>query len=279
MEWVYGRTIAQNSNEDIPQLFKNISHLLSREISASANMGALCNKAVDLIYDFVTPQSDFWDSIKGATNEFVKGLLPQAEAFINQSKTVQGKFQRACALAATGNVSPLGAPLAGKAFAFPEAIGIMDGTGRLPTFVGDAYAAVRQSQRVLYVTDNAGEIGFDTLLVSRLKDMGKNVTVVVKEPSFFEDATLADAIFFNLNSIADRIVAVNKVFVPGKDRSTVDRAFRQSDLIISKGTGNFEALFGETKGKSALYLLKIKCESVSRLTNIREGRFVVILDK
>jgi uncharacterized protein with ATP-grasp and redox domains len=279
MEWVYGRAIAQNRNKDIPQLFKNIARLLSHEISVSANMGALCNQAVDLIYEFVPAQSDFWDGIKGATNRYVRGVLPQAEAYVNKAKTPQGKFQRACALAATGNVSPLGAPQAGKAFAFPEALAIMAGKGPLPVVTGDVYEAALQSRRVFYVTDNAGEIGFDTVLVSRLKDMGKNVTLVVKEPAFFEDATRADAVFFNLDHMADKVVTVNRVFVPGKGKSAVDQAFRESDLVISKGTGNHEALRGETQGKAAIYLLKIKCEPISRDMGIREGRFVVKLDE
>jgi uncharacterized protein with ATP-grasp and redox domains len=279
LEWVYGRAIAQNRKKDIPPLFKNIARLLSHEINASANMGVLCNRAVDLIYEYVPPQSDFWEGIKGETNRYVKGLLPQAEAYVNKARTPRGKFQRACALAATGNVSPMGAPVAGKAFVFPEALAIMAGKGPMPAVVGDAYQAALQSRRVFYVTDNAGEIGFDTLLVAQLKEMGKDVTLVVKEPAYFEDATRADAVFYNLNRTADRVVAVNKVFVPGKGKSAADRAFRQSDLVISKGTGNYDALRGETQGKPALYLLKIKCDPVARDMGISEGRFVVKLDK
>jgi uncharacterized protein with ATP-grasp and redox domains len=279
LEWVYGRAIAQNRKKDIPPLFKNIARLLSHEIGPSANMGVLCNRAVDLIYEYVPPQSDFWEGIKGETNRYVKGLLPQAEAYVNKARTPQGKLQRACALAATGNVSPMGAPVAGKAFAFPEALAIMAGKGPMPAVVGDVYQAVLQSRRVFYVTDNAGEIGFDTLLVAQLKEMGKDVTLVVKEPAYFEDATRADAVFYNLNRTADRVVAVNKVFVPGKGKSAADRAFRQSDLVISKGTGNYDALRGETQGKPALYLLKIKCDPVARDMGISEGRFVVKLDK
>jgi uncharacterized protein with ATP-grasp and redox domains len=260
LEWVYGRAIAQNRKKDIPPLFKNIARLLSHEINASANMGVLCNRAVDLIYEYVPPQSDFWEGIKGETNRYVKGLLPQAEAYVNKARTPRGKFQRACALAATGNVSPMGAPVAGKAFVFPEALAIMAGKGPMPAVVGDAYQAALQSRRVFYVTDNAGEIGFDTLLVAQLKEMGKDVTLVVKEPAYFEDATRADAVFYNLNR-------------------TADRAFRQSDLVISKGTGNYDALRGETQGKPALYLLKIKCDPVARDMGISEGRFVVKLDK
>lgn len=279
LEWVYGRAIPQNRNKDIPQLFKNIAQLLSHEIKASSNLGVLCNQAVELIYEFVPPQSDFWEGIKQETNEFVKGLLPQAEAYINKARTPQGKFKRACCLAAVGNVSPMGAPIGRKALVFPEALAIMDGKGPLPVVVGDVYATTLKSRRVFYATDNAGEIGFDALLVALLKEMGMNVTVAVKEPDFFEDASRADAVFFNLNRTADKVVTVNKVFIPGKGKSSADQAFRQSDLVISKGTGNYEALRGETQGKPAIYLLKIKCDPIARDMGIREGRFVVKIDK
>ena len=278
LEWVYGRAIPQNRHKDIPELFKNIAQLLSHKINASANLGYLCNQAVDLIYQFVPPQSDFWSEIKQETNDYVKGLLPQAEAYIQQGGTPQKKFQRACSLASFGNVSPMGAPAGGESFAFPEALAFMTGRGRAPLFIGDAYAAALRSHRVFYTTDNAGEIGFDTLLVSLLKEMGLYVTVTVKEPDFFEDATPADAAFFNLNRLADNVISVNKVFVPGKGRSVADQAFLRSDLVISKGTGSYEALRGETRGKPAIFLLKIKCEPVARDLGIREGRFVVKLD-
>ncbi|MCK9364527.1 MAG: ARMT1-like domain-containing protein [Syntrophales bacterium] len=278
LEWVYERAIAENSNEDIPPLFKSIVHLLAREMADSANVGALCNQAADLIYEFVPPESDFWRAIKRETNDYVRKLLPQAAAYVNQARTPRGKFQRACSLAATGNVSPMGAPAGGKAFSFPEALAIMTGEGPLPVFIGDAFKAATQSNHVFYVTDNAGEIGFDALLVAQLKGMGKDVTVVVKEPAYFEDATLADAEFFNLNRTADRIVTVKKVFVPGNGKSAANRVFRKSDLVISKGTGNYEALRGETQGKSALFLLKIKCAAIARDMKISEGKFVVKLD-
>lgn len=279
LEWVYGRAIAQHGGKDMPRLFQNIVHLLSHTMEPAVNLGFLCNEAVDLIDAFVAPPSDFWEGIKRETNNYVKGLLPQAEAYVNKARTPQGKFQRACSLAATGNVSPMGAPAGGKAFSFPEALAIIAGNGPLPLFVGDAYKAASQSSHVFYVTDNAGEIGFDTLLVSQIKEMGKHVTVAVKEPAYFEDATQADAVFFNLHSLADRVVTVNKVFVPGKGKTAADRAFLRSNLVISKGTGNYDALRGETPGKPAIFLLKIKCDPIARDLGIAKGRFVVKLDE
>jgi damage-control phosphatase, subfamily I len=275
LEWVYGRAISQNG-KDIPQLFTGIAKLILHEIEASSNVGHLCNRAVELTYEFISPQSDFWEIIKAKTNEHVKDLLPQAEAYMKKAKTPRQKFFRACRLAATGNVSPLGAP--SEAFVFPEASALMEGKGPLPAVLGNVYDAVLKARRVLYITDNAGEIGFDSVLVAQLKEMGLHVTVLVKEPAYFEDATRADAAYFGIDRRADEIVTVSKVFVPAEGRPDADRAYRKSDLLIVKGTGNFEALRGHAQGKPAIYLLKIKCNPVAMEVGIRKGRFVVSLD-
>jgi uncharacterized protein with ATP-grasp and redox domains len=277
LEWVYGRTVSQNKNKDIPQLFKNITKLMVHKIDSSTNLAAICNDAVDLIYEFVTPRSPFWDKLKQKTNEYVKTLLPKAQAYIEKAKTPKTRLERAMYLAATGNVAPMGAP--SGAFTFPELMEMIEGKGPTPVLRGNAYEAALNASRVLYVTDNAGEIGFDSLLISMLKTMGKSVTVVVKEPAYFEDATMEDALFFGLDRIADKVVTVNKVFMPGKDKSPVNQAFRKSDLIIVKGTGNYDALRGETDGKAAIFLLKIKCDPIAKDTGVNEGKFVVKLDK
>jgi len=277
LEWVYGRTVAQNDGRDIPQLFKSIAGLLYNGMGASTNLGDICNQAVDLIYKFVAPTSDFWEELKRKTNGYVETLLSGGKGYIAKGCSPRERVERALHLAAAGNVAPMGAP--SGALAFPEAIEIMEGKGCAPILIGDAYDAVRKAKNILYVTDNAGEIGFDSLLISELKEMGIKVTVVVKDPPYFEDATKEDARRFGLDRMADKIAAVNKVFIPGKDEGPASDAYRESDLMIIKGTGNYDALRGETDGKAAIFLLKVKCDPIARDTGAVEGEFVIKLDK
>ncbi|OPY66871.1 MAG: hypothetical protein A4E62_02403 [Syntrophorhabdus sp. PtaU1.Bin002] len=277
LEWVYGRTVSQNNGRDIPQLFRNIAGLLYNKIETSTNLGDLCNEAVDLIYKFVAPTSEFWEEIKTKTNAYVKTLLPGAKRFIAKAGNERERVERALYLAAAGNVAPMGAP--SGALAFPEAAELAEGMGCEPILIGDAHDAVRRAKNVLYVTDNAGEIGFDSLLISELKNMGLKVAVVVKDPPYFEDATMEDARWFGVNRTADRIITVKKVFVPGKDEGPASEAYRESDLVIIKGTGNYDALRGETEGKTAIFLLKVKCDPIARDTGVTEGKFVIRLDK
>jgi uncharacterized protein with ATP-grasp and redox domains len=68
------------------------------------------------------------------------------------------------------------------------------------------------------------------------------------------------------------------IFVPDETDEEVAFLFEKSDLVISKGTGNFEALKEYTRKKRILFLLKAKCSPVAKETNTPEGQFVVRLE-
>lgn len=55
--------------------------------------------------------------------------------------------------------------------------------------------------------------------------------------------------------------------------------FKESDLLIAKGTGNYEALKGEVEGKPIIYMLKIKCKPIALNIGVNIGSFVVKLEK
>ena len=99
---------------------------------------------------------------------------------------------------------------------------------------GDVYEAARNKRHVLFLFDNAGEIGFDLLLIEQLKAMGSQVALVLKEEPFFEDATLRDAIYFGLDKLSDRILSVKTLFIPGENTSALDDACKESDLCDCK---------------------------------------------
>ena len=124
--------------------------------------------------------------------------MPLAQAFIEAGRTEQEKLERACSLAAASNVAPLNSPTG--AYTFQEIKEIIEGNDDEPVVVGDVYGAVRDASQILYVTDNAGEIGFDSLVIDIIKRMGPKITLVVKERTYFEDATPEDARFFGLDN-------------------------------------------------------------------------------
>lgn len=167
----------------------------------------------------------------------------------------------------------------GEAFRFREATRILKGKNRLPLLIGDVFGTAQRATRILYLTDNAGEIGFDSLLIATLREMGATVNLVVKEDPFFEDATMKDALFFSMDQLVDNIFTVNGFFIPGKSTRRLSDIFKKSDLVIAKGTGIYEALKGELRGKKVIYLLKVKCKPISTDIGAPVGTFVVKVEK
>jgi uncharacterized protein with ATP-grasp and redox domains len=141
--------------------------------------------------------------------------------------------------------------------------------------IGDLFGALTGSRHVLYVTDNAGEIGFDSLVIREIKAIGPKVTLVVKKDIFFEDATMDDVYAFGLEELADKIVTVPGFLAPGNIEPSVARIMKASDFVIAKGTGSYESLHGELVGKKAAYMLKIKCKPIARELGMKEGKIIV----
>jgi len=104
------------------------------------------------------------------------------------------------------------------------------------------------------------------------------ITLLVREDPFFEDATTEDASFFHLDRLVDDLLTVKGLFVPPRSPSSLRDSLEKSDLIISKGTGNFESLRDEVNGKPAIFMLKVKCKPVAAITKLDIGSFIVQID-
>ncbi|NLD56676.1 MAG: protein-glutamate O-methyltransferase family protein, partial [Methanomicrobiales archaeon] len=69
--------------------------------------------------------------------------------------------------------------------------------------VDDTDEIQKRCSRVVYLTDNCGEIVFDRLLVGFLKAHGSHVTVAVRDGPILNDATMEDALALGFDKVAD----------------------------------------------------------------------------
>ena len=277
LSWVCERSGVLANGKGRLRLTETLLEILSREFDSEINVGSLSNKLTDAIPNYLSQSSKHYQTLKRKNNQLAKRLLGSAKNYINKGRTLQQKFERACFLASASNVAPMNVPSEG--FAFQEVKRILKGRKPFPTMMGPLFQEAQKASRILYITDNAGEIGFDSLLIACLKEMGSRINLVLKEGPFFEDATTQDALFFHVDQLVDHIFTLNGFFVPREIHPALMDLYQESDLIISKGTGNYEALKGEVKGKTAIYMLKIKCGPISKEIGADAGSFVVKLEK
>ena len=138
---------------------------------------------------------------------------------------------------------------------------------------------LKQTKRLLYIADNAGEIVGDKLMIYTLKEYKKDLEVVVavRDKAVLNDATLQDAKDVGLDEVADSLITTGSD-APGAILSECSEefldTFKRADLIISKGQGNYEALDKE-KREGLFFLLQIKCKVVSKDLQEPIGKIVL----
>jgi uncharacterized protein with ATP-grasp and redox domains len=127
--------------------------------------------------------------------------------------------------------------------------------------------------RVVYLTDNCGEIYFDELVMEMLKAAGAHVTLVVRGGNIVTDATMEDVRRMGLERKVDSVLTTgsNAIGVCMKELPAETlRAMKAADVIVSKGMANYESLSDEGFRPIA-YLMRAKCEPVARSIGVKKG--------
>ena len=127
----------------------------------------------------------------------------------------------------------------------------------------DAYAQLladlEKGKELLYLTDNAGEIGFDRIFAEAIRERFPHlsVTFCVRGGPTLNDATREDAaavgipfpVIDNGNTIAGTMLK----FLGEEARAALEKA----DVIIAKGQANVETLLGS--GYNIYFAFLVKC--------------------
>lgn len=135
--------------------------------------------------------------------------------------------------------------------------------------------SINRAKKLLYLLDNSGEIVFDRLLIETLMNYGINVIAVVKGSSVINDATVVDAEEVGLIEICE-VISNGSDCVGTILEWTSDEfkyIFNKSELIISKGQGNFETLIGNKK--MIYFLFQSKCSVVSKELGLQTGSMLL----
>ncbi|MCF8062264.1 MAG: ARMT1-like domain-containing protein [Deltaproteobacteria bacterium] len=131
-------------------------------------------------------------------------------------------------------------------------------------------------RRILYLTDNTGELYFDLPLYEALSERSKQCTLVLKGGPSLNDLTREE---LRLSGLAERFSEVADTGTEGAgiDWQRVSSGFRArvrgADLIISKGMANFETVYPEPLPASSFYLFRVKCEPIQDMAGIPVGGF------
>lgn len=122
------------------------------------------------------------------------------------------------------------------------------------------------ARKLVYLTDNCGEVVLDKLAVKILKEQypDLDITVIVRGYPVVNDATMEDAEEIGLTDLVKVIgngSNVGGTWIPGINSESRELLY-DADLIIAKGQGNFETL--NDCGLNIYYLFLCKCDLFQR---------------
>jgi len=256
-----------------------LTRLLYKEFKSTAVPARLGTRR-DRLVKTITGSSDPYARKKLVSNQHALEVLSQAKRLIARETSSEARLRRACLCAIVGNIIEFDIPQ--HEFAF-EDISRLVGQAQQDLAVDDLskiFDAAKKAEEILYLTDNAGEIAFDTLLVAELKKLGSHVTVAVKGKPIINDATLQDAKAVGMHEIADELIT-NGTDTVGLILKECSKRFlalyTSADLVVAKGMGYAETLTETKLSAPHALLLRTKCQPVARYFGTVKGKNVAKL--
>jgi uncharacterized protein with ATP-grasp and redox domains len=222
------------------------------------------------VYDMVkkvSGQKDPYKKEKQKANEFALKVYPGIKKRLQKSSD---KLFQAVELAIAGNIIDFGTKKNVNAQKEIEKIikketqVIKKQKSKLFRFEGFE-KALKKAKNIVVLGDNAGEIVFDRILIETILELypDKEIIYAVKEKPIINDVLKADAKMVGLDKIVK--VVSSGISRPGTVvrlcSKTFQKILKNTDMIISKGQGNYEAL-SEERGYPVFFLFMAKCDII-----------------
>jgi hypothetical protein len=264
------------ATEDIDlkmKISKQINQILCNEFKE----GAVANEIGTKIHRTIKKQTgnqDPYHDQREKSDQIALKLLPQVTKILEKNGNLESYLKASIA----GNLLDFAA--LGLNLDFEDMI--------IPTLekdlsIKDSYELEQQlkkAKNVLYLADNVGEIVFDKLLIQKLLEYGVEVTVALKEEPILNDACMKDALDVGLDELAHlTTIGTDSVGIIYDDLSEeFKQKFKDADLIIAKGLGNYEGLDEMQLGNKPIFcLLNAKCEPIAKDIGVKKGDNVVLM--
>lgn len=135
---------------------------------------------------------------------------------------------------------------------------------------------IARAKYLLYILDNTGEIVFDKMFIEEIKKRyALKIKVAVRSAPIINDVTLKEAVEvgFSPEEIIESGSEMAGMTLEIANEEFLD-FWRSSDVIVSKGQGNFEGL-DEIKDERLFFLLESKCPVISQVLGVNLGDIVL----
>lgn len=225
----------------------------------------------------IVGKRDVYEKEKKRSNDVALKMVERMERMIREATD---PLFDAAKLAIAGNLIDLGTPNWNEETIYNKILEILEKPFGIDDFE-QFKEELLKATNVLYLVDNAGEIVFDRFFIEIMKEYNKglNVVVAAKSKPIINDATVEEA-----KEIMDGVAQVidSGMKIPGtiveRGTDSFRRLFFESDIVISKGQGNFEGII-EEENERVYFLLTVKCPVVADFLGVPEGTMVFMKNR
>ena len=255
---------AMDLSTDDEELKMEIMEEIFKFLSDNFKLDTNSNSTGSLMHNLIKQKTGCMDpyyneKIEG--NEIALKYLPDVKKILEEDDSLENHVK----IAIIGNILDFGA------FTLDDDIeGVIKDALKKDLAVKDIEefeSSLRTNDKVLYLVDNTGEIVFDKLLLSKIREYGLDITIAVKSEPILNDACMAEALDAGLDEYGE-IVEIGCGTVGYVDSEISDEfreIFNDHKFIISKGMGNYEGLTEiDLSDKDIYFLLCAKCNTISR---------------
>jgi len=264
------------SEETRYRVVREVCGLFSERISPDMSTTALANER-NRILEEITKNKDPMRHLKEESMDAALELYPRLEEHLKGLDEGE-RFKTALRMALAGNIIEFGARdhEVNLARLEGEIMEIVEGKPEVDDS-DEIYERVKKAKRILYVTDNAGELVLDKIFIEELRNYAE-VTVAPLSKPVQDDACLEDV---KRAGIGGDILPRGDFIGVWFERTPEEfqHAWEDADLIIAKGMACYETLVDRPDilgGKVAL-LMKAKCRPVAQDIGVPVGATVVKL--
>jgi len=274
-----GHKIIQRSTNDEKKRVKAMTallHMLGEHYKPDTVPSYIGAERCRLLKEITGCQDPYAD-LKTKSNTQALEILPRMTQYVDKQPPAK-RLYAALKVACIGNVIEFDVP--GHNADIQEALKGLEESFHIDDS-DKLKKLIKKDTKALLLTDNAGEIAFDTLIVRELRRLGAHVTVAVKAGPSLNDALMEDAEAVGMTKEADQVITTGADAIGVNLAETSEEFnthFHGSDIIIAKGMANWETLTEIPAPCPLMYLFRTKCEPVARAvaapTNVNIAKLV-----
>lgn len=230
-----------------------------------------------LVYEYAQEQTGVMDAFefeKREHNDIAKKMIESMNLIEKVNKS-QAPFDTAVRLSISGNIIDFSVGYDIDAALVKRSVDLCLIADIHGEPIHTLQEAINKANKILILSDNAGEIVFDQLLINQMPR--EKCIYAVKGGPIVNDATMNDAVEVGMTDLLQVVETGSSIqgTILNQCSDEFQKIFEASDLIISKGQANYETL-NHLSGKNIYFLLRAKCTCIADEIGCENNDFVIV---